>query len=101
MCASSLWKIQSQVGEKLFGRWKNLSIRLTAMPGTLLGVPGACQFGAGQSSVGAGGRGVGEVGSRNYKDLNVTTEEGRTPWAPNGLQQSGKAAWRKRLLKKG
>ena len=64
---------------------KNLSIRLTAMPGTLLGVPGACQLGAGQSSAGAGGRGVGEVGSRNYKDLNVTTEEGRTPWGPDGL----------------
>ena len=55
------------------------------MSGTLLGVPGACQLGAGQSSAGAGGRGVGEVGSRNYKDLNVTTEEGRTPWGPDGL----------------
>lgn len=55
------------------------------MSSTLLGVPGACQLGAGESTVGAGGRGVGEVRSRNYKGLNVTTEEGRTPWVPDGL----------------
>lgn len=55
------------------------------MPSTLLGVPRPCHLGAAESTVGTGGRGVGEVGSRNYKGLNVATEEGRIPRGPDLL----------------
>lgn len=45
---------------KLFGRGKNPFLWLTAVPSTLLGVPGP-YLGAEEGMVGAGGVGVGEV----------------------------------------
>lgn len=62
------------------------------MPSTLLGVPGPCYLGAEESRVSAGGGGVGGV---------VSGKGGQDTTATPSTIESHKAAWRKRLLKKG
>lgn len=69
---------------KTLGRWKNLFIQLTVMSSTLLGSSWCLSVRSwGEYRVQEVEEG--EVRSRNYKGLNVTTEEGRTPWVPDGL----------------